>query len=145
MELKGTTPPEVGEKDGDTYLVDGRLVVWQDGKWADGGQVQGPKGDQGDTPELTGVVRSATVNGGEQVAPDEAGNLALTTPDPDLSGLATKEAVTTGINAAKEYTDQQTVGLSKSWFGTLAEYQALGEYDDFTIYYILSGYEVVVK
>ena len=36
-------------------------------------------------------AKSATINGGEKILPDNEGNLPLTVPDPDLSNLATKE------------------------------------------------------
>lgn len=48
-----------------------------------------------DLLKSAGQVKTATINGGAKVTPDLSGNLALTVPNPDLSGLATKQEVNT--------------------------------------------------
>ena len=52
IELKGTVAsvdklPTVSNVPGDTYLVGGHLYIWQNDAWTDGGELQGPKGDDG--------------------------------------------------------------------------------------------------
>lgn len=44
-------------------------------------------------------VKSATVNGGDKVIPDSTGNLALTVPNPDLSGYLTKTESNNNLSA----------------------------------------------
>lgn len=45
-----------------------------------------------------GSVKTATINGGAKVSPDASGNLALTTPNPDLSGYETKADATQALS-----------------------------------------------
>ena len=52
IQLKGTVAsvdklPATGNTAGDTYLVSGHLYIWENGVWGDGGELQGPKGDDG--------------------------------------------------------------------------------------------------
>lgn len=52
IQLKGTVAsvdklPTASNVPGDTYLVGGHLYVWQNDAWTDGGELQGPKGDDG--------------------------------------------------------------------------------------------------
>ena len=54
IQLKGTVAsvdklPATGNTAGDTYLVAGHLYIWGNDAWADGGELQGPKGDTGAT------------------------------------------------------------------------------------------------
>lgn len=52
IQLKGSADsidklPATGNTTGDTYLVAGHLYIWENDVWADGGELQGPKGDDG--------------------------------------------------------------------------------------------------
>jgi hypothetical protein len=52
IQLKGTVDstdklPTTGNTVGDTYLVAGHLYIWENDAWTDGGELQGPKGDDG--------------------------------------------------------------------------------------------------
>lgn len=52
IQLKGTADsvdklPATGNTVGDTYLVAGHLYIWEKDVWTDGGELQGPKGDDG--------------------------------------------------------------------------------------------------
>jgi hypothetical protein len=52
IQLKGSADsvdklPATGNTTGDTYLVAGHLYIWESNAWADGGELQGPKGDDG--------------------------------------------------------------------------------------------------
>ncbi|KRM29194.1 hypothetical protein FC91_GL001018 [Schleiferilactobacillus harbinensis DSM 16991] len=52
IQLKGTADsvdklPATGNTAGDTYLVQGHLYIWKNDAWNDGGELQGPKGDDG--------------------------------------------------------------------------------------------------
>lgn len=82
-------------------------------------------------PSVAGMVKSATINGGSVVQADASGNLALTVPDPDLSGFVTK----TDLDGRKYYTaDQVQAAINTAltafkttliWSGTQAEYDKL--------------------
>ncbi|WP_260302882.1 phage baseplate upper protein, partial [Schleiferilactobacillus harbinensis] len=52
IQLKGSADsvdklPTTGNTAGDTYLVAGHLYIWGNGSWTDGGELQGPKGEDG--------------------------------------------------------------------------------------------------
>ena len=52
IQLKGSADsvdklPATGNAAGDTYLVAGHLYIWENDAWTDGGELQGPKGDDG--------------------------------------------------------------------------------------------------
>lgn len=52
IQLKGSADstdklPATGNTAGDTYLVTGHLYIWENDAWTDGGELQGPKGDDG--------------------------------------------------------------------------------------------------
>ena len=52
IQLKGSADsvdklPATGNTAGDTYLVAGHLYIWENDAWTDGGELQGPKGDDG--------------------------------------------------------------------------------------------------
>jgi hypothetical protein len=52
IQLKGSADsvdklPATGNTAGDTYLVAGHLYIWEKDVWTDGGELQGPKGDDG--------------------------------------------------------------------------------------------------
>lgn len=54
IQLKGSADsvdklPATGNTAGDTYLVAGHLYIWEKDAWTDGGELQGPKGDDGKT------------------------------------------------------------------------------------------------
>lgn len=98
-------------------------------------------------PSVAGMVKSATINGGTIVKADDTGNLALTVPNPDLSGFVTK----TDLDDRKYYTaDQVAAAINTAltafkttliWSGTQAEYDKLTA--DQKAQYIAMG--VVIK
>ncbi|WP_035441103.1 BppU family phage baseplate upper protein [Schleiferilactobacillus harbinensis] len=52
IQLKGSADstdklPATGNTPGDTYVVQGHLYIWENDVWTDGGELQGPKGDDG--------------------------------------------------------------------------------------------------
>jgi hypothetical protein len=52
IQLKGSADsvdklPPTGNTAGDTYLVKGHLYIWKSNAWTDGGELRGPKGDDG--------------------------------------------------------------------------------------------------
>lgn len=55
--IKGTLAdasslPSGGNTAGDAYLINGHLYVWDGDSWEDAGQIQGPAGEDGQTPYL---------------------------------------------------------------------------------------------
>ncbi|MCI2170693.1 BppU family phage baseplate upper protein [Schleiferilactobacillus perolens] len=117
-------------------VPDGSTVMAEIAK---GGKVQSVNGTAPDAkgnvsitlPSVAGMVKSATINGGAIVKADDTGNLALTVPNPDLSGFVTKA----DLDGRKYYTaDQVTAAINTAltefkstliWSGTQAEYDAL--------------------
>ncbi|QFR23119.1 hypothetical protein [Schleiferilactobacillus harbinensis] len=124
--------------------INGKLGTIPDGSTvmaeiAKGGKVQSVNGTAPDAqgnvsiaiPSVAGMVKSATINGGSAVQADANGNLALTVPNPDLSGFVTQ----TDLDGRKYYTADQVKAAINSaltefkttliWSGTQAEYDKL--------------------
>lgn len=115
-----------------------------------------------------GNVKSATINGGSVVTPDEQGNLLLqvdtyTKDESDKTFVKTVDGLkpdSTGNVQTDHYSnaevDKRNLDLQnqitanlhktmKTWVGTLEQYQTMPTHEPMTMYFIISDYEVVVK
>ena len=123
---------------GDSYLVDGRLFVWDGGKWNDVGLIQGPQGEKGDQgiqgekgskgdqgeQGLIGPVGPQGIQGQQGVAGTNGIN---GNPGPLIIGGGTNSTLssTTGYTAAfSSYfgATEENVGQVMTVDGTLSQF-----------------------
>lgn len=99
------------------YLVIGKAqavnVVINDGASVTHGQFDKYKGEVAANLEkianthkedMSHVVKSASINGGDEILPDEAGKLELVVPDPDLSKYVSLEQLTETLKTKADIT-----------------------------------------
>lgn len=99
------------------YLVIGKAqavnVVINDGASVTHGQFDKYKGEvaanlekieNAHKEDMSHVVKSASINGGDEILPDEAGKLELVVPDPDLSKYVSLEQLTETLKSKADIT-----------------------------------------
>lgn len=99
------------------YLVIGKAqavnVVINDGASVTHGQFDKYKGEvaanlekieNAHKEDMSHVVKSASINGGDEILPDEAGKLELVVPDPDLSKYVSLEQLTETLKTKADIT-----------------------------------------